>query len=333
MSNGKTEEKLTGIRKAAIMLISLPRDTAAKVMAQLDPDTIEEVSKEIARIRTVDRKERDNCVSEFYNLTLAQKYIDEGGVSYAENLLRSSLPPQEASRLIGILEKSIRPEAFTFLKNARAEQLVVFLKEEHPQTIALILTHINKQQASIVLGLLPPKSQVEVVKRVARLSLTNQEVLEQVEGALKERVGDALAAPLDPIEGVKEAADILKVLPDKSVERTILETLEEEDPDLADKIRKLMFVFDDILMIDDRGVQTLLREIDKEELATALKAASVDLQEKFFKNMAQRAADILKEDMEFMGPQRPADIEAAQQNIIDVVRRLEEQGDIVIDRG
>ncbi|MBI4569862.1 MAG: flagellar motor switch protein FliG [Planctomycetes bacterium] len=324
-------EELGGIRKAAIFFVSLDPDSAAKVMAELDPATIEEVSKEIARLRTVEKDARDDVFKEFYNLHIAQSYINEGGVEYARILLRNSLPPDKADALIHVLDKSIQPDAFTFLRNAKAEAIVSFIKDEHPQTIALIMTHLSHAQAAQLLAKLPQKSQLEVVKRVAGLSQTNPEIIRQVEEALKERIGDALSAPVEEVDGVKSAADILKTVPDRAIERAVLEALEEEDPELADKIRKLMFVFDDILLVNDKGIQNVMKEVDPEELATALKNANDELKDKFFKNMSSRAADILKEDMEFMGPVRAADVESAQAAIIDVVRRLEEQGDLIIE--
>lgn len=318
-----------GIRKAAILMVSLEQDMAAKVLSQLDKETIELVGLEIAKLENVSKEERDRIIEEFYHLSMAQQYVEQGGVSYARSLLEKVLPIEETQRILEMIEQSMKMAPFGFLQKADAENLLTFMQNEHPQTIALILAHLSHSQSAEILAGLPSQKQLEVIKRLASMEHTSPEVISQVEQALEKKLASFVTEELKESGGVKTAAEILN-LTDRSTERNILDLLEEQAPELADQIRKLMFVFDDILLVNDRGIQNLLKEVEPNTLALGLKTASVELREKFFKNMSKRAVDMIKEEIEFMGPVRLADVEAAQQSIVDVVRQLEEKGELFI---
>jgi flagellar motor switch protein FliG len=322
-------QELSGLRKAAVFLLSLDQELAATVLSGLEKDEIETLSLEIARIRNIEKSERDVVLEEFYHLELAQKYVAQGGLAYAKALLEKSLSPNDAAKVLETLEHSIRSVPFNFLRKAEAENLLTFIQDEHPQTIALILSHLTPAKGSEILKGLPAEKQVEVIKRIATMEHTSPEVINQVERALEKRLAAIVTQEFQEAGGIESVAEMLNVT-DRSTEKTILENLEEEDAELVEQIKKLMFVFEDILKVNDRGIQALLKEVDNEELALSLKTASPELREKIFRNMSDRATELIKEEMDYMGPVRLSDVEAAQQTIVDVVRRLEETGDVII---
>lgn len=325
----KKVEGVTGIRKAAIMMVSIDTDSAAKILANLPQEDIERISMEIARLDDVAPDVRDGVVSEYYQTHMARKYLEQGGLDYAKMLLEKSLSPDQAASILQGLQESIQQTPFHFLKKADPENLMTFIQDEHPQTIALILAHLSANQASEILSGLSAKKQIEVVKRVARMEQTTPEAIRQVEAGLETRLASIVNQDLERAGGVEAIAEILNLV-DRSTEKGILENLEEEDPDMVEQIRRLMFVFEDILLVNDKGIQSMLKEVEHDELALALKTASEELQEKVFRNMSERAATLIKEDMEYMGPVRVSDVEQAQQRIVDIVRRLEEAGEVII---
>ncbi len=322
-------DEMTGVRKSAILLLSLSKEQAAEILKRLPPEAIEEVSREIASIRGIDKPTRKNVFAEFYAVAMANSYLAEGGLEYAKTLLRSSLSEQDADRIIKQVTQQVATTPFSFLQKAESENLLTFIQDEHPQTIALILAHLNPQKASEILVGLPGAKQIEVVKRIANMEQTNPEVIKEVERGLEHRLSDIVSQTFEKAGGVDTVAEILN-LADRSTEKGIMEGLEAEDPDLVESIRRLMFVFEDILLVNDKGIQSVLKEVDNTELSLALKTASEDLKEKIFKNMSERAAQLIREDMQFMGPVRVSDVESAQQKIVDIVRRLEDSGDIII---
>jgi flagellar motor switch protein FliG len=323
-------EGMSGLRKSAILLISLDPDTSSKIMANLRTEEIEMLSMEIARLSDdIPPETRDAVVREYYQTYLASKYIEQGGIDYARMLLEKSLSPDEAASIISGLEQAIQETPFHFLKQADADSILTFISEEHPQTISLIMAHLNPKQASEVLAGLTPKKQIEVVKRVARMEQTTPEAIRQVEQGLESRFASIVTQDLERAGGVESIAEILNLV-DRTTEKGILENLEEEDPDMVEQIRRLMFVFEDIILVNDKGIQSVLKEVEHDELALALKTASEELKEKIFRNMSERAATLIKEDMEFMGPVRVSDVEQAQQRVVDIVRRLEEAGEVII---
>ena len=320
---------LPGVRKAAVLLISLEQDKAAEILRRLPPEAVEEVSREIASLGEVPNTARRDVFNEFYTLALANSYVSEGGLEYAKTLLRKSLSEEDAKRVIHQVTQQVQTTPFSFLQKAESENLLTFIQDEHPQTIALILAHLPPQKASEILVGLPSQKQIEVVKRVANMEQTNPEVIKEVERGLEHRLSDIVSQTFEKAGGVDTVAEILN-LADRSTEKGIMEGLEAEDPDLVEQIRRLMFVFEDILLVNDKGIQSVLKEVDNEELALALKTASEELKQKIFKNMSERAAQLIQEDMQYMGPVRVSDVEAAQQKIVDIVRRLEDAGEIII---
>ncbi len=325
-----TEEKpLSGLTKAAILFMVLKPDTSAKVMKLLDPDLIEDIMREIAQMELVDKAARGRVIDEFYHLALARQYAEVGGMAYAKSLLEKALNPDEARRIMSMIEHQVFQQPFAFLAKAESENLLTFIQDEHPQTIALVLAHIPAAKAAEILVGLSSAKQLEVVSRVANMEQTNPEVIKEVEKGLELRLSGVVSQRLMKVGGVESVAEMLN-LADRSTEKAIMEAMEAEDPDLVEQIRRLMFVFEDILLVNDKGIQAILKEVDNDELALALKTASDELKEKIFGNMSERAATLIKEDMDYMGPVRLKDVEVAQQKIVDVARRLEDAGEIII---
>lgn len=324
-----TLEDLTGLQKAAVLLVALDQDTAATVMKVLPGELVEDISREIASTERIEPPLRKNIVTEFYNLVLARQYVDNGGLPWARAVLQKSLPPDEARRIISAIEHQVHKQPFVFLQKTERENLLTFLKEEHPQTIALILSHVPPTMSAEILTGLETERQVEVITRIANMDQTSPDVIQEVEKGLEKRLAGLVSERFERVGGVTAVADILN-LAGRAAERAILESLEPDDPELVEDIRRLMFVFEDILAVNDKGIQAVLKEVANEELALALKTASEDLKDKIFRNMSERAAQLIQEEMEFMGPVRVSDVEQAQQKIVDIVRRLEDSGDVII---
>lgn len=329
MAASDRKADLTGVRKAAVLLLTLDQDQAAEVLKRLPAEAVEEVSREIASLGEITYNARRTVFSEFYNLALANQYVSEGGLDYAKNLLTKSLTEEEAKRMIKQVTQQVQTTPFSFLQKAESENLLTFIQDEHPQTIALILAHLPPTKASEILVGLPAQKQIEVVKRIANMEQTNPEVIKEVERGLEHRLSDIVSQTFEKAGGVDNVAEMLN-LADRSTEKGIMEGLEAEDPDLVEQIRRLMFVFEDILLVNDKGIQSVLKEVENDVLALALKTASEELKQKIFKNMSERAAQLIAEDMQYMGPVRVSDVEQAQQKIVDIVRRLEDSGEIII---
>jgi len=322
-------EELTGPRKAAVLLVALQQDTAAKILRGMDADRVEEITREIAAIDAIAPEVRDHVIREFYNLLMARQYVDAGGMSWARALLQKTLPPEEARRVMAIIEHQVHEQPFSFLQKTEKENLVTFLQEEHPQTIALVLSHLPPGMAMEILSGLPTERQIEVVARIANMDQTSPDVIKEVERGLEKRLAGLVSERFERVGGVQAVAEILNMA-GRATEKAILEGLEEDNPQLVEEIRRLMFVFEDIIRVNDKGIQAVLKEIENEELALALKTASDELKKKIFSNMSERAAQLIQEEMEYMGPVRVSDVEAAQQKIVDVVRRLEDAGEVII---
>jgi len=322
-------QEMAGLRKAAILLVSLGDELASSVMSRLDNETIEVISTEIARVEVLEDQERDSVIREFYHLALARKYYETGGIEYARQVLLKSLPSEEADEIIRSVEQTIRMTPFSFLRKTEAGNILTFIQDEHPQTIALIMAHLRSQQGAEVLSGLPAGKQVEVIKRLAHMEDTSPDVVREVEAGLEGKLSALVGQKLERAGGVETAAEVLNFA-DRSTEKGILEAIEQDDPELVEEIRRLMFVFEDILLVDDRGVQKVLQEVGHEDLALALKSATDEVKDKIFRNLSERARLVVQEDMEYMGPVRLSEVEAAQQKIVDAVRRLEETGEIII---
>lgn len=322
-------QEYKGLTKVAVLLLAIGPDTAGQLLRKMDRDTVEDLTREIASLGVVPVEVRDGILEEFYNVALAKQYASEGGLAYARAVLEKALPKDEAGRIMQQIEHQVHQQPFSFLQKAETENLLTFMQDEHPQTIALILAHLPSSKGSEILSGLPPAKQIEVVTRVANMEQTNPEVIREVEQGLTQRLSGIMSQRFQKVGGVEAVAEMLN-LSDRGTEKSILEALETEDPELVEQIRRLMFVFEDILLVNDKGIQSVLKEIDHDELALALKTASNEMKEKVFRNMSERAAQLIKEEMEYMGPVRLSDVEAAQQRIVDVVRRLEDSGQIIL---
>ncbi len=318
-----------GKTKAAILLVSLERDRSADILKHLEQDMIEDVMREIANLDLIDSKDRGEVIEEFYNLAMARQYLKQGGISYARVLLDKALPSGQADKILQMVEHQVSRQPFSFLAKTDPSNLMTFIQDEHPQTIALILSHLSPSKGSEILARLPASKQTEVATRIANMDNTNPEVIKEVEQGLEMRLSGIVSQTFQKVGGVESLAEMLN-LADRATEKGILEGMEADNPELVEQIRRLMFVFEDILLVNDKGIQSVMKEIETEDLTLALKTATPELKDKIFRNMSERAAQLIKEDMEFMGPVRVADVEQAQQKIVDVVRRLEDAGEIII---
>lgn len=327
-----SEMGLKGLQKAAILLISLGPERSAGIFKHLKEEEIEELTLEIANTRSVTPQLKEDVINEFYEVCLAQQYIAEGGITYAKDLLEKALGAEKAMDVIGKLTASLQVRPFEFVRKTDATQLINFIQDEHPQTIALILSYLAPQQAALVVSALPPERQADVARRIAVMDRTSPDVIKEVEKVLESKVASLVNQDYTIIGGVDAVVEILNTV-DRGTERHIMETLETEEPELAEEIRKKMFVFEDILLLDDRAVQRVMRDVENNDLAVALKNANEEVQGKILNNVSKRLAVMIKEDMEFMGPVRMKDVEEAQQKIVNIIRKLEDSGEIVISRG
>ncbi len=326
------KKELTGRQKAAIFLVTVGSEVSAEIFKHLREDEIETLTFEIARLDNIDSEDRDKVLMEFQELMMAQDFITTGGIDYARELLEKALGSQKAVDIINRLTSSLQVRPFDFIRRTDPTHLLNFIQQEHPQTIALILAYLEPQKASVILSNLPHEVQSDVAKRVATMDRTSPEVLREVERVLEKKLSTLSSEDYTSAGGVESIVEILNLV-DRSTEKSIIESLEEEDPELAEDIKKRMFVFEDIVMLDDRAIQKVMREVDTAELAKALKSVDSEVQDKIYRNMSKRAATLLKEDMEYMGPIRMKDVEEAQQKIVSIIRKLEEQGEIVVARG
>ena len=326
------EAELDGLQKAAVLLITLGPEKASDIFKHLKEDEIEQLTLEIANTRSVSPAKKEAVLSEFYEVCLAQQYIAEGGINYAKELLEKSFGSEKAMDVIGKLTASLQVKPFEFVRKADAAQLLNFIQDEHPQTIALILSYLAPGQAAIIVSALPPDRQADVTKRIAVMDRTSPDVIKEVEKVLESKLSSLVNQDYTIIGGVDAVVEILNTV-DRGTEKHIMETLEIEEPELADEIRKKMFVFEDILLLDDRATQRVLRDVDNSDLAIALKGSNEEVQNAIFNNLSKRLAVMIKEDMEFMGPVRMKDVEEAQQKIVNIIRKLEDAAEIVISRG
>lgn len=327
-----SKNQLSGREKAAILLVSLGTENASHVFKHLSDEEIEQITLEIANMRKVGSQEREVVLDEFHQMALAQDYINRGGIHYAQEVLEKALGDQKAQGIIQRLTASLQSRPFDALRKTEPSQLLNFIQNEHPQTISLILAYIEPNKAAAILSALPVELQTEVSKRIAIMDRTSPEIIKQVEAVLEKKLSTILQNEYTDAGGIDAIVEVLNNV-DRGTEKQILDTLEEEDSELAEEIRKRMFVFEDIVNLDNRAIQRLIREIENKDLSLALKTASQEVSEKIYQNMSKRAAEMLKEDIEFMGPVRLREVEEAQTNIVNEIRRLEEAGEIVIARG
>ncbi|MDR0487592.1 MAG: flagellar motor switch protein FliG [Treponema sp.] len=327
----KGQKEFTGRQKAAIFLVAIGSEVSSEIFKYLREDEIETLTFEIARLETIDAEQKDTILQEFQELMMASQFITTGGIDYARELLEKSLGSQKAIDIINRLTSSLQVRPFDFIRRTDPAHLLNFIQQEHPQTIALILAYLEPNKASIILQNLPHEVQSDVARRIATMDRTSPEVLREVERVLEKKLSSLSSEDYTAAGGVESIVEILNLV-DRASEKQIIEALEDEDPELAEEIKKRMFVFEDIVMLDDRAIQKVLREVDSQELAKALKSVDSEVQDKIFKNMSKRAAGMLKEDMEYMGPVRLKDVEESQQKIVSIIRHLEDTGEIVVAR-
>lgn len=328
----KDAQNITGVQKAAVLVIALGPEKSSQIFKHLKEEEIEELTLEIANTRSITPQLKEEVINEFYEVCLAQQYIAEGGIGYAKDLLEKALGEEKAMDVISKLTTSLQVKPFEFVRKAEASQILNFIQDEHPQTIALILSYLAPQQAALIMSALPPDRQADVAKRVATMDRTSPDVIKEVERVLETKLSSLVNQDYTVIGGVDAVVEILNAV-DRGTEKHIMETLEIEDPELADEIRKKMFVFEDILLLDDRAIQRVLRDVDNNDLAVALKGSTEQVQNAIFNNLSKRLAAMIKEDMEFMGPVRMKDVEEAQQKIVNIIRKLEDSAEIIISRG
>ncbi|MEM7182587.1 MAG: flagellar motor switch protein FliG [Spirochaetota bacterium] len=322
---------LTGRQKAAVFLIAVGSEVSTEVFKHLREDEIEQITFEIARLDKITPEDKEKVLVEFNELMMAQGFITNGGIDFARSLLEKALGNQKAIDIINRLTSSLQVRPFDFVRRTDPAQLLNFIQGEHPQTIALILSYLDPNKAATILSSLPHTIQADVAKRVATMDRVSPDVLREVERVLERKLSTLASEDYTTAGGIDSVVEILNNV-DRGTEKTIIEALEEEDPELAEEIKKRMFVFEDIVLLDDRAIQKVMREVDNQELAKALKSVDSEVQEKIFKNMSKRAGQLLREDMDFMGPVRLKDVEDAQQKIVNIIRKLEEAGEIVVAR-
>ncbi|MCA1053509.1 flagellar motor switch protein FliG [Rossellomorea aquimaris] len=328
----RREKGLSGKQKAAILLISLGPDVSASVYKHLSEEEIEKLTLEISGVRRVETEAKEEIVEEFHNIALAQDYISQGGIGYAKTVLEKALGSDQATAIINRLTSSLQVRPFDFARKADAGQILNFIQNEHPQTIALILSYLDPQQSGQILSELPQEVQADIARRIAVMDGTSPEVISEVEAILERKLSATVTQDYTQTGGVEAVVEVLNGV-DRSTEKTILDALEIQDPELAEEIKKRMFVFEDIVTLDGRSIQRVIRDCDNEDLLLSLKVSSDEVKEIVFKNMSNRMVETLKEEMEFMGPVRLRDVEEAQSRIVAIIRRLEEGGEIIIARG
>lgn len=324
--------QLTGKQKAAILLITLGPDVSAQVYKHLSEEEIEQLTLEISSVRKVDSEQKEEILNQFHQIALAQDYISEGGIAYAKEVLEKALGEDEAKKIINRLTTSLQVRPFDFARQTDPSQIYNFIQNEHPQTIALVLSYLEPEQAAQILSELPEESQSDIARRIALIDSTSPEVINEVERILEKKLSTTISHDYTETGGIESIVQILNGV-DRSTERTILDDLEIEDPELAEEIKKRMFVFEDIVILDNRSIQRVIRDVNNEDLILALKVASEEVKEVLYRNMSTRMAETIKEEIEYTGPVRLRDVEEAQTRIVATIRRLEEMGEIIIARG
>ncbi len=324
---------LSGKQKAAILLVSLGAEASAQVLQHLGEEDVEQLTLEIASLRKINSETRDKVIEEFHQMALAKEFIAQGGIDYAKQVLEKALGSQRALDIMHKLTSTLQVRPFDALRRTDPGQLLNFIQNEHPQTIALIMAYLHPDQAAVILSALPPERQADVARRIATMDRTSPDVIREVERVLERKLSSVMSQEYAAAGGIDAVVGVLNHV-DRGTEKAIIEILEVQDPDLAEEIKKRMFVFEDIVLLDDRSVQRMLREIDmSRDLPLALKVASDEVKQKILKNTSKRAQENLLENIEYLGPVRLRSVEEAQQKIVNAIRKLEEEGEIVIARG
>ncbi|MED1202076.1 flagellar motor switch protein FliG [Heyndrickxia acidicola] len=326
------EKGITGKQKAAVLLISLGPDVSASIYKHLTEEEIEKLTLEISAVKKVDSDTKEDILDEFHNLALAQDYISQGGIGYAKTVLEKALGVDQAATIINRLTSSLQVRPFDFARRAEAGQILNFIQNEHPQTIALILSYLDPEKAGQILSELPQDVQADIARRIALMEGTSPEIINEVESILERKLSSTVTQDFTQAGGIEAVVEVLNGV-DRATEKTILDALEIQDPELAEEIKKRMFVFEDIVTLDNRSIQRVIRECENEDLLLSLKVSGEEVKEIVFKNMSSRMVETLKEEMEYMGPVRLKDVEEAQSRIVSIIRRLEDSGEIIIARG
>ena len=322
-------EDLTSAQKAAVLVVSLGQDIAPKILKELNEAEIEMITLEIANMRDIAPSVEEKVLKDASAIIMANKYISQGGVDYARTLLEKALGKEKTNEIIRRLEGSLKKTGFGLLKSIDPKQLSNFIQNEHPQTISLILTQLNPQSAAAILSELSPELQSDVSYRIATMEKISPDIVNELEVVLENQFADVGAKDLSASGGTKTIAEILNLI-EASSEKSIMENIETDNPDLAAEIKNLMFVFEDLILLDNRSIQRVLKEVETKDLAIALKAASDEVKDKIFANVSERVGSMIKEEMEFMGPMRLSDVEATQQKVVETIRRLQDEGQIII---
>lgn len=328
----KKEKELSGKQKAALLLISLGPEVSASVYKHLNEEEIERLTLEISGVKRVEPEVKEEIIEEFHNIALAQDYISQGGIGYAKTVLEKALGNDQAQAIINRLTSSLQVRPFDFARRTDPSQIFNFIQNEHPQTIALILSYLEPAQAGTILSSLPQEVQADIAKRIATMESTSPEVISEIESVLERKLSSTVTQDYTETGGVDAVVEVLNGV-DRQTEKTILDALEIQDPELAEEIKKRMFVFEDIVTLDNRSIQRVIRDSENADLMLAMKVSSEDVKDIIFKNMSQRMAETFREEMEVMGPVRLRDVEDAQTRIVAVTRRLEDAGEIIIARG
>ncbi|MGG0643653.1 flagellar motor switch protein FliG [Sporosarcina gallistercoris] len=328
----KKDKEMSGKQKAALLLISLGPEVSAAIYKHLAEDEIERLTLEISGVRKVEASVKEEIIEEFHNIALAQDYISQGGIGYAKTILEKALGKEHAQAVINRLTSSLQVRPFDFARRTEPSQILNFIQNEHPQTIALILSYLEAEQAGIILSSLPQEVQADIAKRIAKMESTSPEVVSEIEAVLERKLSSTVTQDYSDTGGVDAVVEVLNGV-DRATEKTILDALEIQDPELAEEIKKRMFVFEDIITLDNRSIQRVIRDCENEDLILSMKVSSEEVKDILFKNMSQRMAESFKEEMDVMGPVRLRDVEEAQSRIVATIRRLEDAGEIIIARG
>lgn len=326
------EKGLSGKQKAAILLISLGPDVSASVYKHLTEEEIEKLTLEISGVKKVPAETKEEILDEFHNIALAQDYISQGGIGYAKTVLEKALGSEQAATIINRLTSSLQVKPFDFARRAEPSQILNFIQNEHPQTIALILSYLEPEKAGQILSELQQDVQADIARRIAIMDRTSPEIISEVEAILEQKLSSTVTQDYTQTGGIEAVVEVLNGV-DRSTEKTILDSLEIQDPELAEEIKKRMFVFEDIVTLDNRSIQRVIREADNEDLLLSLKVSSEEVKDVVFRNMSTRMVESFKEEMQYMGPVRLRDVEEAQSRIVTIIRKLEDSGEIIIARG
>lgn len=326
----ESAEDYSGLKKAAILLVAMGDEASSHIFKILNPQEVETLTREISILQNVSADIVSHVTEEYYNMVLAQNYIAAGGPDYARKILEKALDKDRANEVLKKVQRSLEVKGFNILKDVDSNQLLAFIQKEHPQTISLVLTQIEPEQAASILSDLPADLRRDVIHRFATMETVPGDMVQAIEKILESRIDFGQGG--SKLGGIKSTAEILNLVA-RSVEKNILEGISKNDPELATEIKNLMFVFEDIIMLDDRSIQRVLKEIDSKELSTALKAVSDEVKDKVLSNMSERAAAMVVEEMEYAGPIRLREVEEAQMRVVEVIRQLEDEGEIVILSG